>query len=127
MDSFRYRKLGAWPALFAMVLYALWPLLATAQPRDPNGHYELCPHMLLHNASHQMPEQAPAPDPGWGDHQLKCAFSAGAGDGSSPLADVVVVPAITHWDTPALVASPGVPRSFFRTYAAVPRGPPHFF
>lgn len=107
-----------------MVLYALWPLLATAQPRGHGAHYELCPHLLLHNAAQEDPGHEPVPDPGWGDHQLKCAFSPGAGDGSSPMPDGVVLPGVMHWETVTPVVSIGVPRTYFRTYAAVPRGPP---
>src|SRR5688500_10144720 len=77
------RRFAVWLALLSVSLYALWPLLATAQPRSPNTHYELCPHTALHEMAVQSGHQEPSSNPIWGNHQLQCVFSFSSGDGVS--------------------------------------------
>ena len=119
-----HQRRGTWLALFATALYALWPLLATAQPRTPDGQYELCPHTWLHKFSEETHKEKPSSNPIWSDHQLKCAFSPGTGDGSSPLPDAVAILVIDGWQIGIAVLAVDTPPIFSRFYATSPRGPP---
>ena len=124
MQAHRHYRIGTWLALFGIALYALWPLLATAQPRTPGGQYELCPHTWLHKFSEETHQEKPSSNPVWGDHQLKCAFSPGMGDGSSPLPDAIAVLIIDGWQIAIAAISIDEPRFSPRFYATAPRGPP---
>ena len=124
MRTRAHHRCGTWLALTAITLYALWPLLATAQPRGQGGHYELCPHVWMHKFAEETGREAPAPGTLWGDHQLKCAFSPGTGDGSSPLPDATAILLIDGWQIDFAAVSIDAPRFSSRFYATAPRGPP---
>lgn len=118
-----HQRFSVWLALVATALYALWPLLATAQPRGDGGQYELCPHVWMHRAFEESHHQKPT-TPNYGDHLLKCAFSGGVGDGSSPIPDAIAVPSINSGPVAIAAARIEAPRVTVRLYATSPRGPP---
>ena len=121
-----HQRHATWLALLGILLYASWPLLATAQ-RGNGGQYELCPHASLHKLAEETHREAPSHNPIWSDsHQLKCSFSTGMGDGSSPLPETTVVPLRAAPQAEQTMPSVDVLRTIHRFYATAPRGPPSF-
>ena len=125
MQTRAHHRTGTWLALFATALYALWPLLATAQPRTQGTQYELCPHTWLHKFSEETHREKPSSNPIWGDHQLQCAFSPGTGEGASPLAGTIPTALlIVDWQHRPVATPTPIPRAANRFFTAAPRGPP---
>ena len=122
------RRLSAWPAIFSIALYALWPLLAIAQPRSEGSAYELCPHHWLQRFAEETGQQKKSPNPIWDDDQLRCVFSLGIGDGASAVPSMALLPESHVWtsvETNSFTAQ--VPLGQIRFFSAsVPRGPPAF-
>ena len=81
----------------------------------------------MHKFAEDTGREAPASAPLWGDHQLKCAFSPGAGDGSTPLPDAAVILLIDGWQVDFAAVTTDAPRFSSRFYATAPRGPPAAF
>lgn len=119
-------RLAIWLAFLSVSLYALWPLLATMQPRGLGTHYELCPHAALHQMAEQSGHEPPSRNPIWNEHQLQCVFSLGIGDGGAlaPTAPVVLVldagSSVIHHPVSLVVGLAS------RFYATAPRGPPSY-
>jgi hypothetical protein len=121
------RRLAAWLAILSMALYALWPLLATVQPRSADSQYELCPHHWLQRFAEETGQQEKSPNPIWGDDHFQC-FALGFGDGGSAMPSALLLPGGHVWvsiETSSFTAQ--VPLGQIRFFSAsVPRGPPAF-
>jgi hypothetical protein len=106
-----------------MALYALWPLLATLQPRQEGERYELCPHhLLLRLAEH---DHGSSSTPAGGNHDpLQCAFGLNVGDGAAAVGSPTAVIAL---HAPEFQSNRQLSADNFLSrppLAAQPRGPP---
>jgi len=125
--NLRLRHLASWLALLSVTLYALWPLLATMQPRGEGSVYQLCPHAALHQMAEERGLEKPSSNPIWNNHRLQCAFALGIGDGASAAPSGAVV-LIVEAASGASVLKPrlSIPKEPKRYYITAPRGPPRF-
>jgi hypothetical protein len=125
--TFRARYLTTWLALLSVTLYALWPLLATMQPREVGAVYQLCPHTALHQMAEQSALEKPSSNPIWNNQGLQCVFALGIGDGASaaPSAPVALIVDTLNSDAASepRLSIPEKPNNY---YLPAPRGPPRF-
>ena len=114
------RRLTAWLAIFGMVLNALWPLLATAAPREFVAPVCSMVGTTVAVDAAGMPAQ-PAPAKSPAPH---CPFCTTGSDHNPALATaqtIAFAPPVAAVRVPAPVAEHG---SYFLILAAHPRGPP---
>jgi|GEM_PF-5823979 len=121
----RARRFAVWLALLSVSLYALWPLLAMAQPRGHNVQYALCPHVSLHEIAVESGHQQPSSNPIWHNHQLQCVFSLSNGDGAAAAATAAIILITPNaGDNVFPDTSPSHFHKPVRLRIAAPRGPP---